>query len=237
MADYRYAYNGPQEGVAKAVLKDAPISIKVAIEISNHLRGRSTAASKAILERVLKHEEAIPYKRFTDGVGHKPGKGVSAGRYPEKAAKAFLDLLNSVEANAAQAGLAEQLTIKHLAAHEASRPFRHGRQRRRQVKQSHVEIAVKEDPNAKKAEKKQAKKTTPKQPAQKPEAKAQATKKEAPAKQESKPAEQKPEPKKEQPKQEKPVEKKADAQKDEKPTKEAPKKDTQSQQKKESAQQ
>jgi len=229
MADYRYAYNGPQEGVAKAVLKDAPISTKVAIEISNHLRGRNTAAAKAILERVLKHEEAIPYKRFTDGVGHKPGKGVSAGRYPEKAAKAFLSILESVEANAAQAGLADQLVIKHLAAHEASRPFRYGRQRRRQVKQSHVEVAVKEDPNAKKAEKKQAKKAAPKQPEQKQEAKAQATKKEEP-KQESKPAEQKPEAKKEQPK-------KAETPKDEKSAKEAPKKDAQSQHKKESAQQ
>ncbi|MFP4523747.1 MAG: 50S ribosomal protein L22 [Candidatus Woesearchaeota archaeon] len=228
MADYRYAYNGPQEGVAKAVLKDAPISIKVAIEISNHLRGRSTAAAKAILERVLKHEEAIPYKRFTDGVGHKPGKGVSAGRYPEKASKAFLSLLESVEANAAQAGLAEELVIKHLAAHEASRPFRYGRQRRRQVKQSHVEIAVKEDPNAKKAEKKQAKKTTPKQPAQKQESKAQTPKKPEPE-QESKPAEQKPESKKEQPKKTDTVKKK--------PAKAAPKKDAQSQQKKESAQQ
>ena len=245
MADYRYAYNGPQEGTAKAVLKDAPISTKAAIEISNHLRGRKTSTAKAILERVLKKEEAIPYKRFTDGVGHRPGKGMAAGRYPYKAARSFLDLLNSVEANAAQAGLSDQLIIKHLASHEGSRSFSYGRHRRRRVKQTHVEIAVKEDEKAKRAEKKQAKKQPSKTGEKEaPKQDAQATTPQAPKKdtasqatQESKTTEKKQAAPQEKTQQQD-AGKKADTSKHDKPAgQEAPKKDNQSQQKKESAQQ
>lgn len=161
MADYSYAYKGKTDGVAKAVAKDAPISTKVAIEISNYLRGRNTKKAKAILERVIKQEQAIPYKRFTDGVGHKKG-AIAAGRYPEKASKAFLALIASAEANAAQLGLADELVITHLAAHQAARPFHYGRLRRRQVKATHVEIVLAEDEKAEKKAKPKKKATAKK---------------------------------------------------------------------------
>jgi len=55
MADYRYSYNGTQEGIAKGVLKDGAVSTKVAIEMCDFLRGRNTKTAKAILERILKN--------------------------------------------------------------------------------------------------------------------------------------------------------------------------------------
>ncbi|MBR9703763.1 50S ribosomal protein L22 [Candidatus Woesearchaeota archaeon] len=143
MSDYKYAYNGPEEGTARAVHIDAPISTKVAIEISNYLRGRSTVKAKAILERVLAYKEAIPYKRFTDGVGHKPGL-IAAGRYPQKAAEVFLKLITLAETNAHNKGLAEELMISHLLGHKASAQWHFGRQRRRKMKRTHVEIVLKE---------------------------------------------------------------------------------------------
>lgn len=149
MADYKYAYNGPEEGTAKAMLRDAGVSTKVSIEISNYLRGKSTAKAKRILELVLEKKHAIPFKRFTDGVGHKTGN-LDAGRYPQKASEAFLDLIKLAEANAAHKDLSEELEIVHLLAHKASTPFRYGRQRRRKMKRSHLEIVVKEKEGAKK---------------------------------------------------------------------------------------
>ncbi|MBN1275176.1 50S ribosomal protein L22 [Candidatus Woesearchaeota archaeon] len=166
MADYTYAYQGSGQDAARAVLKDAPISTKAAIELCNHLRGKRTDAAKAYLERVIKRQEALPFKRFTNGVGHK--RGIAAGRYPEKASKAFIDLINMAEANASQQGLATDLLIKHLAAHLASRPFHFGRQRRRQTKRTHVEIVVVEAPGAKRKAKKATKTAQP--PATKKEA-------------------------------------------------------------------
>lgn len=176
MADYKYAYNGPEEGTAKAVLKGAAVSTKTAIELAKHLKGKTTEKAKALLERIITHEEALPYTRFTNGLGHKKGP-MASGRYPEKAAKAFLQLLGTVEANASQAGLSSELKIIHLLAHQASRPYHYGRMRRRQVKASHVEVVVKEM----EAKKKTAKKAeTPKTEEKKPEVKKEAPKAEAP---------------------------------------------------------
>ena len=68
--------------MAKAISKDLGISTKVSIEISNFLRGKKTQEAKSILERVLKKKQAIPFKRFTDGVGHRKGANIAAGRFP-----------------------------------------------------------------------------------------------------------------------------------------------------------
>ena len=166
MADYRYSYNGPEEGTAKAMLRDIGISTKVSIEISNYLRGKSTAKAKRLLELVLEKKHAIPFKRFTDGVGHKSGP-LDAGRYPQKASKAFLDLIKLAEANASHKGLADELQIIHLLTHKASTPYHYGRQSRRKMKRSHIEIVIKEVEGAKK--KSTAKKVASQDNAQKTE--------------------------------------------------------------------
>lgn len=157
MADYRYSYNGTQEGIAKGVLKDGAISTKVSIEMCNFLRGRNSKSAKAILERILTKEQAVPFKRFTDGVGHRKGKGIASGRYPEKASEAFLSLIKLVELNAQQKGLSEDLIIVHLAAHKASKPYHFGRQSRRKMKRTHVELVLKEDTRKPKVAKTKAK--------------------------------------------------------------------------------
>lgn len=144
MANYAYAYNGNEEHAAKAVLKDGAISTKVAIEMSNHLRGKRTSAAKASLQRIINQKEALPFKRFTDGLGHKKGN-MAAGRYPKKASEAFLQLIENVEANASSKGLADELIITSLVANKASTPYHFGRLRRRQMKRTHVEIVVTED--------------------------------------------------------------------------------------------
>lgn len=142
-----------KEDMARAHGVSLPISTKVAVEMANFLRGRTTKKALAILEEVLEKKTAIPFKRFTDGVGHRPGK-VGPGRYPQKASQEFIKLIKQVEANAEAKTLGDNLVIVHLSANKASKPMRQGRQRRRQFKRTHVQIIVQEQ-----EEKKETKQT------------------------------------------------------------------------------
>ena len=125
---------------AKAL--NLPVSTKHSIEISNHLRYKKTAFAKSFLEDVIGLKKAVPFKTFNNNVGHKPG--MAAGRYPQKAAKEFLSLIKSVEANAQMKGLnSSNLKITKLLANKASEPMTGGRHRRG-TKRTHLEIEVKE---------------------------------------------------------------------------------------------
>lgn len=140
----KYAFQGMKENMAKAITKDLGISTKVSIEISNFIRGKTTKEAKQILERVLKKKQAIPFKRFTDGVGHRKGANIAAGRYPQIATEAFLAIIKQCEANAQAKGLSDELRIVHLVAQKGTNAFRAGRQRRRRYKRTHLEIVLEE---------------------------------------------------------------------------------------------
>ena len=129
-----------QSAVAKGL--NLPISPKQSFEISRHLRFKKTSFAKRFLEDVIALRQAVPFKRATRDVGHKPG--MSSGRFPQKAAKEFLKLIKSAEANAQNKGLnTANLTITKLLANKASVPFQGGRQRRGSSR-AHLEIKVEE---------------------------------------------------------------------------------------------
>jgi large subunit ribosomal protein L22 len=128
---------------ATAKLVDEPISTKVAIEIANHLRGRDTDDAKTILNGVINKDQAIPYKRFQHGAGHRKGN-MGAGKYPVKASKSFLTLIESAEHNARDIGLAPDLTISEIKANKGTTQQSYGRQRGRENKTTHVDITLKE---------------------------------------------------------------------------------------------
>jgi large subunit ribosomal protein L22 len=153
--------NVKDEHIAKASAQNLAISTKHCVEISNFLRYRPLSFAKAYLEDVIEQKKAIPFKRFNRDVGHKAG--MAAGRYPVKAAKQFLALLNSVEANAQFKGLnTSGLKIIKILANKASIPSTGGRSRTG-TKRSSLEIEVKEVAAKKKeATKKAVKKETPK---------------------------------------------------------------------------
>jgi large subunit ribosomal protein L22 len=161
MPQYNYAFQKfNKELMARAVGRDVAISTKQAIEISNYLRHRKLIQAKRLLEGVIELKQAIPFKRFTDGLGHKRGK-MAAGRYPVKASRAFLKLLESAEANAQTKGLnTSELEIIHICAHKAHCPVHYGRHHGREFKRTHVELVVQEtaQKKGKKETKKEAKK-------------------------------------------------------------------------------
>ena len=140
----KYAFQGLKENMARAISKDLGISTKVSIEIANFIRGKSTSEAKKVLERVLEKKQAIPYKRFTDGVGHRKGANMASGRFPQKATEAFITIIKQCEANAQAKGLSSDLRIVHLVAQKGTNMFRHGRQRRRMYKRTHLEIVLEE---------------------------------------------------------------------------------------------
>lgn len=157
-----YKYSAKiNENCAKAMGVSLHISRKHGFAICKALRGLALPKAKKYMEDVLAFKRPIPFTKFTDGVGHKPG--IAAGRYPVKACSSILKMLNSVEANAQFKGLSTaNLIIKHIVAQKAAGVLRSGR-RRREAKRNHIEIIV-EEIKKKAAVKKSKKKTVVKKP-------------------------------------------------------------------------
>ena len=129
--------------MARVIGRSIGISTRHAIEISNFMRGKNVQKMKAFLEDVIKMKRAVPFTRFNKGVGHKPGMG--PGRYPIKSCTEILALLKSAEANAQFKALnTSNLVISHINADKASMAWHYGRQRRRRMKRTNMEIILTE---------------------------------------------------------------------------------------------
>ena len=91
------------------------ISPKHAREICRTLRGMRANLARAYLEDVIALKRAIPFKRYRRNVAHRHGLvGWDAGRFPEKAAKAVLIVLDNALANAEYKGMeSEKMRIFH----------------------------------------------------------------------------------------------------------------------------
>jgi large subunit ribosomal protein L22 len=91
------------------------ISPKAAREICRTLRGMRANLARTYLEDVIALRRAVPFKRYRRNVGHRHGLvKADAGRYPEKAAKAVLVVLENALANAEYKGLeADKMRIYH----------------------------------------------------------------------------------------------------------------------------
>lgn len=152
------------EKIAIASKDSVPISRKSSVEISSFLRGRNTDKAKNILKRVIEKKEAIPFKRYKRDIAHKKGK-MAAGKYPVKASKYFLELIELVESNARQKGLVSPFKIIHLLSNQGSKTWHYGKYRRRTAKRTHLEIKIQEikkkEPEKKEMKKLEEKKEEP----------------------------------------------------------------------------
>jgi len=177
MARYNYTMKiAEEENIAKAVGIALPISTKQSVEICNLIRRRPLAKAKKRLIDAINKKSAIPFKRYNDNIAHKKGN-IAAGKYPGKACSHILKLLDVVEANAQFKGLnTSNLMIVHVCAHKAASQWHYGRQRRRKMKRTTVEVVVKE--GAEKEKKKEASKPKAEEKAVKKEIKKPEAKKE-----------------------------------------------------------
>jgi len=131
---------GNRLSVARATNVD--VHVKACFEICRTVRGMTAGAAVRKLEKVLLIDsdrpdirakaEAIPYrlgsgnkKRKRSGpsmVGHRKG-GIGPGRYPVKASRVVIKLLNSAMDNARHQHEdidAEDMIISHIAAHRGT---------------------------------------------------------------------------------------------------------------------
>lgn len=154
---YNYSFqNYNKELMARAVGVMLPVSFKKSVEICNYLRNRNLQKAKKLLKDVTELKRAIPYRRYNMNVSHK--HGIGPGRYPVNTCLEFLELLESVEANAQSKGLSTaNLVISHIMTHKAGKNFHYGRNRGTKMKRSHIEVVVQE---AKEETKKESKKSS-----------------------------------------------------------------------------
>lgn len=102
----------------KCAGRELRISPKAATEICRTIKGMKLDDAKKLLEEVIAKKRAIAYRRYKKEVPHKNlQEKWYAGRYPVKAAKKILKLLEELEANAEYKGLdVEKLRIIHAAS-------------------------------------------------------------------------------------------------------------------------
>lgn len=129
--------------MARAIGTALPISFKQSVEICRFIKNRNVNDAKKLLQNVVEKKVAIPFRSYNFDLGHK--KETGPARYPEKASKEFIKLIENVEANAQFRGLnTSNLKIAHVSAHKAGKAWHFGRKSRRKMKRTNVEIIVEE---------------------------------------------------------------------------------------------
>ncbi len=146
-----YSVDADPESTAKAMLRERQISQKHAKEIAREIKGMTASDAIAYLEAVIAGDRSVPFKSHNSGVGHRNDiDGWDAGRYPEAASEAFLDLLENAVGNAADQGFdGETMEIMHVAAHKVGeqvgrKPRAYGRASEWNTPEVDVELILEE---------------------------------------------------------------------------------------------
>lgn len=113
------------------------ISTKYSFKICKMIKGKTLDNAIAELELVVLKKKAVPMHNLE--VPHRKGP-MAGGRFPVTAAKAFIDLLKQLKANAI-VNQVENPVITVAMANQASRPYRRAGQ---QGKRTHVFLEVRD---------------------------------------------------------------------------------------------
>lgn len=133
--------------MARAIGKALPISFKQSVEICSFIKNKNVNDAKKLLQGVAEQKIAVPFKRYNFDLGHK--RKIGPARYPLKASRQFIQLIESAEANAQFKGInTSNLVISHISAHKAGKAWHFGRKTRRKVKRTNIEIVVEESKQA-----------------------------------------------------------------------------------------
>jgi large subunit ribosomal protein L22 len=152
MPQYGYSIFGlDPDRTAIASARELDISHKAAREICNTIKGMFLDRAKEYLEEVMVMKKAVPYKRHKKHVAHR--KELSkwpAGRYPIKAARKILEVLENAENNAEFKGLdVERMKIIHACSQKGMVikryfPRAQGSSSPKHNQLTHIEIAIEE---------------------------------------------------------------------------------------------
>jgi large subunit ribosomal protein L22 len=151
MARTGYSMEIGGEDIARAKASEVDISPKHAFEIARFIRRMRTDEAIEYLNRVVAMEKAIPLRVYNKKVPHRRGLARwHTGRYPQKAARIYIRLLNAAKKNAEYIGLdAANTRIVHVQAnrgrrHEAFFPRAMGRATPKNRETVNIEVIVRE---------------------------------------------------------------------------------------------
>ena len=139
------------EKTVKASGREVRVSPKHAREVCKTIKGMTLTQAKQYLRDVMDKKRAVPFRRFKKKLGHRHGlEKAYAGKYPVKAAKHILRIVEGAEANAEYKGLdTERLRIIHASAYQGMKIKRYmmraqGRSTQKFETLSHIEIVLEE---------------------------------------------------------------------------------------------
>jgi large subunit ribosomal protein L22 len=120
MAKLKYKMETDPKKTAKAMGRALKISRKHAVEICRELNGMKLDDAIRYLKDVMALKRPVPFKRHCKDVPHRKGKfGWHAGRFPVKASREILKVLENAKKNAEYKGLnVEKLRIKHISSNK-----------------------------------------------------------------------------------------------------------------------
>jgi len=174
----KYTVKETNEREARAQAVNAPISLKVSVEICNFLKGKTTEKAIAYLKDVEEVKKPIPFKKFNMDRGHKRGMG--PGRFPVKAAGVFIKMIQNAVKNAGAKGLSSDLVIKNIIPNKGVVGYHHGNRRGLKTKAVHLQCYIVESAvKSAKATKKVAKEVKSEAKVEKPKATEKTTTKKA----------------------------------------------------------
>jgi len=134
------------ENCASARVEGTNTSHKDLIQVCAAIRNKKADWAVSFLEKVADGEVPVLYRSYNKKIGHRRELGGRKGRYPQKAAKAVLKLLQSAMANGRVAGLGEEFTILTASANTKEvypRMAPKGRRVRSALRTSRIEIILK----------------------------------------------------------------------------------------------
>lgn len=141
------------EKTAKASGREIRVSHKASREVCRTIKGMMLANAKAYLRAVIEKKKAVPFRRYKKKLGHhKNIEKTFAGKYPVKATRQILRVIEAAEANAENKGLdVDRLRILHAAAYPGIKlkrytPRAQGRSSPKYETTTHIEIVLDEKP-------------------------------------------------------------------------------------------
>ena len=148
MKGFSFPYNPEIHAAARGT--GLNVSPKAAREVRKAIKGMDLEKAKSYLERVIKMNQAVPFKRHDGKVGHRRGKGISTGRYPVKTAAAILKVIESAGNNGEAIHIdIENWRILHIATSrgvsvESRFPRARGRATPKMRESANVEVVLEE---------------------------------------------------------------------------------------------
>ena len=129
--------------------KSVPVSTKYAIEICKFIKGKRIGDAIIDLQQVALLKKAVPMK---GEYAHKKGKGMSGGKYPQRASQHFIVLLKSLAGNATNHEILEPIIVEARVNWAPAPMGRFGRVKRKRthITLKAIEMKIKENKKEKK---------------------------------------------------------------------------------------